>query len=138
MGLTKKQRAFVEAYAGNATEAARVAGYAGDDAVLAVAGYRLLRIAEIRAAIDAREIPEGVRRIATRAERQSFWTEMMLDENQEAAVRLRAAELLGKSEADFVDKVNVEFESMADRLELELKDNPQLLERVLRVLSGEK
>lgn len=68
----------------------------------------MLRIAEVRAAIDAREIPDSVRRIATRAERQAFWTEMMLDPLLKPADRLKAAELLGKSEADFIEKVQTE------------------------------
>ncbi|HEX5704857.1 MAG TPA: terminase small subunit [Pyrinomonadaceae bacterium] len=53
--LTLKQRAFCLAYAGeangNATEAARIAGYKGDDATLSVTGFRMLRKANIEAAI---------------------------------------------------------------------------------------
>ena len=52
--LTYKQRLFVEAYlgpsGGNATEAARVAGYRWPDKV----GHQLLAKTRIRAAIDAR------------------------------------------------------------------------------------
>ena len=53
--LTPKQRRFVEAYKGNATEAARLAGYSGDDNVLGVTGYDLLRNPKIFHAIAERE-----------------------------------------------------------------------------------
>lgn len=56
--ITEKQRRFVDAYMGeakgNGTEAARVAGYDGSDAVLATTAWRLLRKAEIRRALDVR------------------------------------------------------------------------------------
>ena len=54
--LNERQRKFVERYMahGNATQAARKAGYKGDEATLATAGWRLMRNAEVRAAIEAR------------------------------------------------------------------------------------
>jgi len=55
--LTVKQSAFIEQYLQNgfnATEAARNAGYKGNDATLAVVGYENLRKPKIRAVIDAR------------------------------------------------------------------------------------
>ena len=45
--------------------------------------------------------------IKTRAERQQFWSEMM-DNAQDDTAKLRASELLGKSEADFIDVVKGE------------------------------
>ena len=55
--LTGKQRLFVEAYVGqargNATEAARTAGYAGSEGTLAQVGYENLRKPEIRDAVDS-------------------------------------------------------------------------------------
>jgi phage terminase small subunit len=54
-GLTLKERKFVEAYlgeaAGNATRAARLAGYSGDPVTLAAVGYARLRKTQIRDAI---------------------------------------------------------------------------------------
>ena len=52
--MTEKQRAFADYYIihKNATQAARLAGYKGDDNALAVIGNRNLRIAKIRAYID--------------------------------------------------------------------------------------
>jgi phage terminase small subunit len=58
VSLTGKQQAFVNAYLGpanfNATEAARLAGYAGNDATLAAVGYENLRKPQIAEAINIR------------------------------------------------------------------------------------
>jgi hypothetical protein len=54
--LTGKQKLFADFYLGeaglNQTRAAQLAGYAGDDNALAVAGSRLLRNAKVREYID--------------------------------------------------------------------------------------
>jgi phage terminase small subunit len=54
--LTGKQKAFADYYIGegalNATRSASLAGYAGDDNALAVAGSRLLRNVKVRAYIE--------------------------------------------------------------------------------------
>lgn len=105
MSLTARQQAFVDAFDGNGTAAARAAGYKGSDNTLAVQARRLLRNAQIRAAIDARLGPDAKKRIADREERQAFWTSVMRDANKKMDARLKASELLGKSEADFKEKV---------------------------------
>lgn len=113
MALTRKQQAFVDAYTGNGTAAAKAAGYKGNDATLAQVASENLKKPEVLAAIQVRnQVPSQVRAavaqagtIATRAERQAFWTRVMLDAGQKMADRLKAAELLGKSEADFVERV---------------------------------
>jgi phage terminase small subunit len=53
--LTGKQRLWLQSYLEcfNATEAARRAGYAGDDNALGVTGHRMLRNAKIQEAIEA-------------------------------------------------------------------------------------
>ena len=56
-GLTTKQRLFVESYLSNgfnATEAARAAGYKGNDVTLAAVGYENLRKPQIAAVISER------------------------------------------------------------------------------------
>lgn len=56
-GLTTKQRMFVEAYLSNgfnATEAARAAGYKGNDVTLASVGYENLRKPQIAAFVSER------------------------------------------------------------------------------------
>ncbi len=110
VALTTKQKAFVAAYDGNATEAARAAGYSGSDATLATAGYRLMRHAEVRAAINAREEGALAPLVLTREERQELWSRMAMDEKLDASVRLRASELLGKSQADFTERVEIKGE----------------------------
>ena len=103
--LTARQRAFVEAYAGNATEAAVKAGYSEKSAYSQ--GQRLLKHAEIIRAIKERETERLRPAIASREERQRFWTRIMNDAGEETRDRLRASELLGKSNGDFLDRVEL-------------------------------
>ena len=105
--LTAKQRAFVEAYAGNATAAALAAGYSKKTA--AFIGAENLKKPQIEAAIKSREQNEVRKRIASRQERQEFWTAVLRDEEQKIPDRLRAAELLGKSEGDFLERVDMDM-----------------------------
>ncbi|WP_161607113.1 terminase small subunit [Myxococcus xanthus] len=105
--LTAKQRRFAELYDGNGTEAARQAGYSGSDNVLAQTARGLLRNPHIRALIDAREGKQVGPRIATREQRQAFWTEVMGDVDEATLARLKASELLGKSQGDFLERVEM-------------------------------
>lgn len=106
-GLSAKQKRFAEVYDGNATDAARKAGYTGSDEVLATQGTRLLRNAEVAALIRRREQRQMTGHIASREERQRFWTQVMMDPENGVDMRdrLKASELLGKSNADFVERV---------------------------------
>lgn len=110
-GLTSKQLKFIELYGGNGTEAARLAGYAGDDATLATVAYENMRKPEIRAAIKRRGRAELEPLIATRKARQKFWAKVMMNADTRMADRLKASELLGKSEADFTDIVKTTGET---------------------------
>lgn len=74
MALNHRQRAFVAVYAGNATEAARAAGYRGSARVLEVTGSRLLSHAEVRAAIEARQAVELRPAVADRQEVEEMLT----------------------------------------------------------------
>lgn len=134
MALTPKQQAFVDAYSGNGVEAARAAGYTGSDAALATSASRLLKHAEVSAAIARRNVVvQAARadaavqagRIATRAERQAFWTATMLDVTEELSARLKASELLGKSEADFMDRVKHEGQLTLEQLVLTSARKPE-------------
>lgn len=102
-GLTGKQRKFVEAYSGNATAAAIAAGYSAKTA--ATIANENLRKPDIVAAIRDRERKEMRPEIASRRERQRFWTATMRDESREMKDRLKASEYLGKSEGDFLDRI---------------------------------
>jgi len=105
MALNAQQRAFVAAYDGNATQAAIAAGYSPKTA--RQQGNRLLTIADIQDAIKKRSpsTTREKRNIATREERQAFWTDSMQKSGVEMRDRLKASELLGKSEGDFLDRV---------------------------------
>lgn len=112
-GLTEKQRRFVEAYmgqaAGNATESARLAGYEGDSGTLRAIASENLTKPNIRAAIEKRINSDPL--VASRFDRQHFWTRVMIgkefDGDQPPAMRdrLKASELLGKTQMDFVHRV---------------------------------
>lgn len=106
--LTTKQKRFSEFFDGNGVQACRDAGYKGNDQTLAVVAKENLRKPHIRAAIDAREQKKTGPLIMTREQRQALWTKIALDETEATRDQLRASELLGKSQADFVDRVQHE------------------------------
>jgi len=105
-GLTELRRRFVEAYCsngGNALDAAAAAGYKQPHPE----GARLLQSATVIQAIERLRLATTNAAIATREERQSFWTAMMRGEEPgEPKDRLKASELLGKSQGDFIDRVD--------------------------------
>ena len=101
--LTAKQQRFVSAYDGNATRAAIEAGYSERWAASNI--DKLLKNTEIQAAIQNREKERNSAAIATREERQRFWTAILRDPETELRDRLRASELLGRSEGDFLERV---------------------------------
>ena len=101
--LTVKQLRFVESYDGNATAAAIAAGYSVKTACFI--GNENLRKPNIIKAIKAREAKKIKPHIASREDRQKFWTETMQDMKADLKNRLRASELLGKSEADFIERI---------------------------------
>lgn len=107
--LTPKQRRFVDLYDGNATEAARLAGYKGSADVLNQVGYENLRKPEVLAAITERERMTQGPRIAKREDLQGFWTQVLENENYELRDRLKASELLARSQAMFVERIHTEL-----------------------------
>ncbi|WFB34920.1 terminase small subunit [Kiritimatiellota bacterium B12222] len=105
-GLTEKQRRFCEAYSangGNALEATRSAGYAKAQAQ----SSRLLTNTNIREALEKLRLETTCAAIATREGRQRFWTRTMFSKDEEMKERLRASELLGKSQGDFIDRKEI-------------------------------
>lgn len=104
--LTPKQRKFLEAYMGpakgNATEAARLAGYKGDGNTLGAIGHRNLRhtqvattLANVRAQGSHMKVPELM----------DWWSDLANDEDVPYAIRLKASEYLAKAQAAFVARV---------------------------------
>lgn len=108
--LNTREQKFVHVYDGNGQEAAKAAGYEGNKHVLAVQASRMLRKSEIRRAIALRTEADVERFILSREERQELWSRIALDESTETADRLKALELLGKSQADFTEKLEVKGE----------------------------
>lgn len=70
---TIKQQRFIDFYDGNATDAARKAGYKNPKSQ----GQRLLTFVDIARAVQKRENKRNGKHIATRQERQEFWTSAM-------------------------------------------------------------
>jgi len=104
-GLTVKQQALVDAYDGDAKAAAKAAGMSYGYARILLTKHNKVREA-IRNRQDTEVRPPN---IATRQERQKFWTETMNSEEAAMRDRLRASELLGRSEADFTENVSHRF-----------------------------
>ncbi|MCH9648837.1 MAG: terminase small subunit [Deltaproteobacteria bacterium] len=117
MKLTEKQRRFVEAYMGkakgNATEAARIAGYKGSYSTLKQVGAENLTKPYLREAIQERVDADEDGLIADREELQQFWTKVARakpesedDEPPDIAMkdRLKASEYLGKTHGLFIER----------------------------------
>ena len=66
-------------------------------------GLKLYDNIRVQTAIKAEAAKTRAESIATRKQRQEFWTAIMQDATANNADRLRASEILGKSECDFVD-----------------------------------
>lgn len=99
--MTTKEQAFVDLYDGNASQTAIKAGYKTKNPDV-VGHQNLVRLgAEIKKREEKKQAPH----IATRQERQAFWAEVMFSDKVGMNERLRASELLGKSEADFTEKL---------------------------------
>ena len=104
--LTERQKRFVREYAkcANAVAAARAAGYKCPDPQ----GRENLRKPTIAAAIAELMAGRETSDIATIAERQRFWSAVLRGEHEaEMRDRLKASELLGKSQADFIERREV-------------------------------
>jgi phage terminase small subunit len=125
--LTQKQRLFVEAFIGpangNAREAARMAGYSGDDNALSQRGFELVhnpKIGELigvrvqEAVMRANEVLSELSAIA-KADWQNF-LEIRLDKEGETVSatlklsdKIKSLELLGKYHKLFSDRIDVDL-----------------------------
>lgn len=123
----EKLETFVDAYCEtwNGAKAAREAGYTGSSKVLSESARKLLKRDDVKAMIAARFETKLAEKAATREERQRFWTTIMNGGEVAVSVttmdgrvvtrmqrpgvgaRMKASELLGKSEGDFVKRVDV-------------------------------
>ena len=105
--LTTKQLKFIEAYDGNGADAARKAGYAGDNHALSVVAGHLLANDSIRQLIKERQKPIIQAITWNREKLQEFWISIASDEKVDLKHRLKASELLGRSQAIFTDNLNL-------------------------------
>ena len=106
--MTHKQQIFIREYLTdfNAKQAAIRAGYSPKTAHSI--GAENLTKPEIQEALQKAISERNSKLIADREQRQIFWTRIMLDEAENMKYRLRASELLAKSEGDFTQQVKVE------------------------------
>lgn len=145
MGLTEKQKRFVDYYVetGNATEAAKRAGYSAKTAKQV--GQENLTKPYLKAAIDARLKELASARIATAEEVLQYLTSAMRGEIQEEVIvtegtgdgcseakimtkqlsakdQIKAAELLGKRYGLQTDKMQIELTPIVIRGDDQLED----------------
>ena len=122
--MNQRRQAFCEAYlaSGNATEAARKAGYSPQSA--RSQGQRLLTFADVQEYLAERNQEIIAASTAQVEEIRQLWTATMRD-------RLKASELLAKTYGAFLDRVEVDAEVktrelMAGMTEEELRALAQL------------
>ena len=74
----------------------------------------IARLAELRAAVVAPGILDAI-------QRQEFWSHIICDDSKDTRDRLRASELLGKAQGDFIERTeskNLNVYGQLDRLEV--------------------
>jgi hypothetical protein len=72
------------------------------------------KLAELRAAVVAPAILDAI-------QRQEFWSHIICDYSKDTRDRLRASELLGKAQGDFIERTenkNLNVHAQLDRLEV--------------------
>lgn len=102
-GLTQKQLLFVESYLllGNATEAAKAAGYSGNRATLGAVGGENLKKPAIRAVIEERQAEIRQRSAVTLEEkRQKLWAIANACQQTDPARAIRAIHELNVMDGD--------------------------------------
>ena len=129
--MNQRRRAFCEAYlaSGNATEAAREAGYSARSQ-----GQRLLTFADVQEYLAARNQEISAASTAQVEEIRQFWTATMRDQGAKTGDRLKASELLAKTYGAFLDRVEVDAEVKTRELMAEMTEEEL---RALAQLGGE-
>ncbi|MCA9530489.1 MAG: terminase small subunit [Myxococcales bacterium] len=152
--LTEKQRRFVEAYVGpargNATEAARRAGYRGSTNTLRVVGQENLLKPALVEAIAAATAAARQAAILDRDQQQAFLSAVVLgrecltqtDDGEvppRAGDRIRACELLGRMQGHYIERVETRaVDAFAAQLAaLERRLTPEVYEAVLDALAAD-
>ena len=116
-------------YDGNATEACRKAGYKGNENTINQMANKLVRNGKIKTAIEKREKLSNKRIIMDRESRQELWTMIALDKEERTDTRLRASELLGKSEGDFIARHELSGNISIEEYKRDIKEKVDALIR---------
>lgn len=127
MKLTPKQKAFTEHYAsnnGNGTQAAIAAGYSEKTAQqIGTENLLKLVVVEYLATLTKNATDN---RVMTAVERQSFLTDVvrgLIKDGENSAKlgdKIRACELLGKMQGDFIEKQSIELVANHDSVRDEI------------------
>jgi phage terminase small subunit len=112
--LTDKQQKFVALYNGNATETAEMCGYSNPR----IAGQRCLKHVAICNLIQEKRAQEVKPFVLDRQGRQKLWTEIAQSADESTKDRLKASELLARSEGDFLDRVAIGQDKALDPIRL--------------------
>ena len=130
--LNMRQAMFVLLYDGNATDAARRAGYRHPN----THGSRLLANDGIKSAISA--LTERIRthnRILTREDLMKIWSQIATDKDAKVHDRMKAMDSLAKAQGIFIDRSqiisNVRIEHLDKLTDQELLDK---LDSAIRTL----
>jgi len=105
--LSPKQKKFADHYikTGNATEAYRVAGYAGKTKNSEYVGaHQVLSNNKVRAYIERRNAELSKERIADIKEVKEFWTNVLRSQDVKMQDRLKASEFIAKTNAAFIER----------------------------------
>ena len=103
MGLTARQKAFIEAYQGNATEAALKAGYSEKTA--GKIGHQLLEKTRISQAIQEREEKRRNELIMSREERMIALSAIGRNAEELTKERIKAIDVLNKMSGDYLERI---------------------------------
>jgi len=116
--ITIKQQRFIDSFDGDIKKASEIAGFSYNY------GRQLMTMKKhkhIQEAIRKRELTKSNVLIANREERQIFWTQAMRGK-EDGIDRLKASELLGRSEGDFLERVKDETPERKVRIDGPLGD----------------
>ena len=91
----------------------------------------IVRLSELRAAVVVPTILDAI-------QRQEFWSHIICDDSKDTRDRLRASELLGKAQGDFIERTeskNLNVHVRIDRLEV-LTD--EQIDELLAIIEDKK
>jgi len=128
---TVKQREILDHYLGNATDTAKKLGITPNYVRQVLHKPWCIEYLKNK---QNNALSHRSRVIATREQRQLFWTNTMVDPEASMSDRLRASELLGRSNGDFTEKlitssIDKELETLSDdEIKQRIKDNLTLID----------